>query len=146
MAVTTIQTPDRSYTVLTMRDLNGGFLFTNPQAEIEILTTPGVDGRRYREASHMFGEVQVETIIDCPSYATAVDTANSYRLAVGQYANIHHPAGDRTFIFRDVYVLGVVPQPRPGSTVAASANPGNEAHVYAVWTLELSEFSASESE
>jgi hypothetical protein len=139
-------TPDHFFDFLTVRELDGGFAFSQPLAQIDELTTPGVDGKRYRESSHLFGPLRFETLVDCSNFKAAVDLGNLYRSAVGQYVLLNIQAGGSGFVFDDAYVSAVTVSPRAGQTTGADATAGNTAHLIAVWTVELSEFAASENE
>jgi len=137
-----IRTDDgRRFTFLTMRTVEGGFLLDEPAAVEEELTTPGVDGKRWRIESYQHRPVVVETVAAVTDFFSATEQCRQYLKAVGQLAKV--TLSDLDLVFDSVHVLDVRPVPRPGKPVGGGASSDSDAHVVALWTLQLTSFAPS---
>lgn len=142
-----IKTDDgRKFDFLTLRTVDGGFLFDEPAAVEEELTTPGVDGKRWRIESYQHRPVVVETLAALVNFTSAIAQARVYHKAVGRLASVYVGIGSGSEQFTNVHVLDVRPIPRPGKPVGGGASTDSEAHVIALWTLQLTSFALSDIE
>jgi len=142
-----IRTNDsRQYDFLTMRTVEGGSLLDEPAAVEEALTTPGVDGMRWRIESYQHRPVVVETVAALVNYSSAVEQARVYLKAVGKLASVFMTIGSSSLSFSNVHVVDVRPIPRNGKPIGGGASNDSEAHVVALWTLQLTSFALSDTE
>ena len=111
-----------------------GFLDNFPQVTEEELTTAGVDGRRWRTIARQFPPFQAQTDSQCADFTQAVNLKRLCELFVGEVCTLTVAIGGRTYIGRDVHVLAVLAQPRPGKLVVAGGAASN-AYLTATWSL-----------
>jgi hypothetical protein len=144
---TYLKTDDgRKFDFLTLRTLDGGFLLDEPAAVEQALTTPGVDGMRWRIESYQHRTVVVETVAALVDFYSAVQQARQYHKAVGRLAKVNVTVGTTDHTFENVHVVDVRPIPRIGKPVGASASASSEAHLLAAWTLQLTSFPFADDE
>ena len=136
----------RTFNFLTMRTIEGGFLLDEPAAVEEELTTPGVDGKRWRIESYQHRPVVIETVAALTDFYSAVQQARQYHKAVGKLATVNLTSGDEDYVFESVHIVDVRPIPRPGRPVGGGASASSEAHLVALWTLQLTSFGFSDTE
>jgi hypothetical protein len=140
----TINCQTGTYTFLTARTVGGGFFRSDaPVVVEEELTTPGVDGRRWRTQSRQFPTITVETVSGCTNFAEAVDKSTAYGKLVGTLVDISITADGVPFVFNKVHVASVVGEPRRGDVSGADAGTPATAYVYSTWTFVETEFATS---
>jgi hypothetical protein len=144
---TYLKTDDgRKFDFLTLRTLDGGFLLDEPAAVEQALTTPGVDGMRWRIESYQHRTVVVETVAGLTDFYSAIQQARQYHKAVGRLAEVNITSGTTDHKFDSVHVVDVRPIPRPGKPVGGGASSDSDAHLVAIWTLQLTSFAFAENE
>ncbi len=142
---TFIRTDDgRKFDFLTFLTVEGGFLLDEPAAVEEELTTPGVDGMRWRIESYQHRRAVIQTVAALVDFPSAIHQGREYLKAVGRLATVS--PGITGLSFSNVHVVDVRPTPRPGPPVGGGASSDSTAHILALWTLQLTGFSPSPNE
>lgn len=143
MAVLTITGTYGQFSFLTAQATEGGFLYQVPEIVEEVLTTPGVSGRRWRTVQNQFAPAAVSTVAEAADFNAAIVTAANYMSLVGTLVSVGWTVAGFPISYRNVHVAKVDAQPVAGQPVGGGASTSSTAHVRAVWVLEATEFSAS---
>ncbi len=116
-----------------------GSVMSRTYVELEELTTPGVDGRRWRQVRNYFPSFTMETWADYSSYALAVADCQGYWLAQGQFVTLTWASAGAGIVqvFFQVKVLDVQAQTMAGVLNGFGANASSAAFVHANWTLAV---------
>lgn len=118
-----------------------GAIVNMNMAEEEELTTPGVDGMRWRLRHFQYQPFTLQTTQD---FANEADTAiaQAYcRLAVGRTGTLS--LGFRGFVrtWNYVHIAGCMPKIVPGPLFGIGATSGSAMTIVATWTLRLTQTS-----
>lgn len=104
----------------------------------EELTSPGIDGKRWRTQMHQHTEIQMNTLADATSWDLAKQQAQLYLQAVtGDPVTLTSTIAGTTYRWRNVHILGVQPLVAPGGCFGAGAASGSAAHIIGTWRLIL---------
>ena len=106
----------------------------------EVLSTPGVDGKRWRTVFRQFEPTQLYTVTDCASYNYAMvdkEIAESFK---GKLVRLQMDVGGVTYAFRDTHVEGVSAVVLPGPAVGKGAT--GTSHLVVNWAIILTDFNA----
>lgn len=122
-----------------------GFILNQAAIESEPIETPGVDGQRWRALRLAHAVFNVSTLVACASFSDAIILGKNYRKARHRNCSLAITAGGSSYTFKNIHVEEVLPTPRRGEIVGASASSGNGAHVLARWTFRPTEFLASDT-
>jgi hypothetical protein len=114
-----------------------GSVLSRTYVELEELTTPGVDGRRWRQLRNYFPNFTMETWADYSSYALAVDDCRGYWLAQGQFVTLTWASAGAGVVgvYFQVKVLDVQAQVMAGVLNGFGASATSAAIIHANWTL-----------
>lgn len=121
---------------------DGGWPYDQRQVMEEELSSPGVNGRRFRTVFDQFPETTVETLSSVTNYTAAVAEARQHLLCKGRLARLSVVVGGATLTYPKVHILDCAPVARVGSVVAADLT-GAGASVACTWRLVLMQDAAS---
>lgn len=115
--------------------------FQNEQAEIneEELTTPGVDGRRFRTVLRLHEPTAAETTQDCATYNDAKALKKLYQSFRGRNCILNVNAGGISYSYQRVHISAVKAFAHPGKIAGAGASASSAAFVDATWSLVVME-------
>ncbi len=113
-----------------------GFLAEFPSTVEEELTVPGIDGARWRTVGLKHRNFTLRTVSEYVSFTAAVKAAGLMARASG-LCDLEITTVEKTYLYREVHILGVTPVPRRGLTTGAGASANNLAHVLAEWAITL---------
>lgn len=116
---------------------NNGAILDRAYTELEELTTPGVDGRRWRQLRTYFPSFTLETWADFSSYTNAITACRNYWLSQGQFVTLTWYAGGFVGVYFQVKVIDVQSQAMAGVMGGFGADPASAALVHANWTLAV---------
>ncbi len=128
------------YTFLTAAVVEGGFLFQTPEVVEEKLTTPGVDGSRWRTVSNQMLPASIDAVSEALSFLNAVSAASAFRFMKGELVPVVWTTGGYTYRYKDVHVSDVQCKPTAGAVVGGGASSSAVAHVRTLWILEATDF------
>lgn len=141
MAAMTIQgAGGNPFSFLTALATKGGFLFHAPMVDEEILSTPGVDGRRWRTRFLQMGPAEITTSSDAASWSSAVFLAEDYRALKGSLVAVTWTAGGTAYTYKKAHVSEVDATPVAGTIVGGGASGSATAHVITKWVIEATDF------
>jgi len=112
-----------------------GFPLTLFSHQEEELTTPGVDGRRWRTVFDQAAPFTLDTIQDCATYSAAMTLAETYHRTRGRLITLTATIGGTTRTFSRLHILDVTVRATPARTVGSGVLAGATAAVVATWTL-----------
>lgn len=118
---------------------DGGFVEEQAAEAFEELTTPGVNGRRWRMIYKQFEPFTLYTVTEASTYAVACQYRNRAKLWTNLLVDLQLVISGSTYNFDDVHVNGVQATAVPGVLVA-SGSTGGAAHMVAIWNLVLTDF------
>ena len=116
-----------------------GFVADTPFEVPEELTTPGVDGRRWRTLYSQFEAFNLYTVTEASTYAVAVQYRNRAMGMINKLVNITIICDGVTYNFNQAHVNAVNPVAIPGPVVASNST-GGLAHMMAQWNIVLTDF------
>lgn len=138
-----------TFNFLSMTTISGGFLLEFPATEVEELTTPGVDGARWRTVSLQHRKVIVQTVSEYTLFTDATFAASTM-VEISGLVDVEISAGNSGSGYnvkrKNVHVGPVFATPRIGQPVGGGASASSGAHVIAEWTLQLTKFDPSTTE
>ena len=115
-----------------------GWPIDQANAVEEELTSPGVDGKRWRTSSVQETEIQITSLSDFTSYDLAIVAARTYlKMKSGDPVLILVTIRGVNYRFRNVHILDVMPRAVPGTVVGADATANSVAHVVTEWRAVL---------
>ncbi len=129
-----------NFSFLAAQSDDSTFLLKLPEVVEEVLTTEGVDGRRWRTTFEQMRPVQLETISDCLTFVAAVALAQEHRQLSGTLVGMTWAAGGATYVYKDVHVSKVISRPIAGAVVGGGASSSAACHVRTTWILEPTDF------
>jgi hypothetical protein len=121
-------------TVLT----DTGMMEDEPIVESEELTTPGVDGRRWRTVFKQYPQFQLYATSDAATYDAAIELKRKAARFVQSLGTLKMTLDTVTYQAKKVHIDGVIATCVPGPATGAGA--AGLAHVVFVWKLTLTEF------
>ncbi len=101
----------------------------------EELTSPGVDGRRWRSDSLQHMPIFMQTVIDLASYDEAISIARKYRRCKGLIGNLSISISGTTHVYPKVHIAEAMPRCLPGRVSGAGAAASNAAFIVCDWVL-----------
>lgn len=114
-----------------------GFQGEVQQIQEEELTTPGVDGRRFRSIFKQYVPTQADTTIDCATYNDAKAVKKLYEGFVGKNGTLSVTAGGVAYNYRKVHIAAVKASAHVGNVSGSGVSGGNTAYVDATWSFIL---------
>lgn len=115
-----------------------GFINDTLVAQEEALTTPGVNGVRWRIVFYQVEKTELYTVIDCATYADAVLKKGIAEDMAGQLVNLSIDIDGVNYRFRQVHVDSVLAVAFPGPAVGNGAT--GTAHLVATFILTPTSF------
>lgn len=112
-----------------------------PVIQEEVLTTAGVDGKRWRTVFKQYEPTVLYTVIDCSTFAVAVSNKAVAESFKGALVRLQTTLGGNPYAFRDAHVEDVQATAFPGPAVGEGAT--GQAHVVAVFTIVPTNYNAS---
>ena len=100
----------------------------------EEMTTPGVDGRRWRTVNRQHSEYILTTVTECTNYADAITKRKSVEAMTNKIATLQINIGGQSLNFEDVHVNAVRGICVPGPVIAVGST-GGTAHLICEWSL-----------
>ncbi len=128
------------YTFLSAQATEGGFLYATSERAEEKLTTPGVDGARWRTVSEQMLPATLDCVAESLSFQDAVARGDAYRNLKGTLVAVSWTAGGFTYRYKDVHVADVQAKPVMGVVVGGGASTSAVAHVRVSFVLENTDF------
>lgn len=106
----------------------------------ESLTTPGVDGTRWRVMFRQYEPTQLYTVVDCGTYAIGILYKQIIEKLKGKLVTVKLDISGVSYSFQNVHVEAVGATVFPGPAVGNGAT--GTAHIVAVWSLVPTDFAA----
>ena len=131
---TAFQPINATLTFLTARMTNG-WAVDLIRTEAEELSSPGVDGKRYREIFGQYPEFDMETLADFTTYALAIAAARKYISITHYNVDLSMTLSGALYKIRRAHILAVEPIVSPGYTVGSGVTAGATAIVSARWRI-----------
>jgi len=141
MAVGTISratSQSRGSLALLVARTDRGYVNDTLVAQEEALTTPGVDGIRWRIVFYQVEKTELYTVIDCSTYADAINKKQIAEDMAAQLVNLSLDIDSVNYRFRQVHVDSVRAVAFPGPAVGAGAT--GTAHLVAIFILTPTDF------
>jgi hypothetical protein len=115
-----------------------GMIEDRSLAQAEELTTPGVNGRRWRTIFSQFPSFPMRTFSEATTYATGVNMKRQAESLTQKTVRLIAEIAATTYAYIDVHVSAVQATVHPGPIAGAGAGSG-AAHVEIVWQLEMTD-------
>lgn len=110
-----------------------------PRESTEELTSPGVDGRRWRTVHTLHPEFTLSTVTECTNYFEAIRTRNKIEALTNRLVTLTLTIDGGTYFFDGVHVNAVNARAGAG-VVVASGSSGGSAHILCEWSLTMTDF------
>jgi hypothetical protein len=107
----------------------------------EVLTTAGVDGKRWRTVNKQYVPTVLFTVVDCSTFAYAISNKAIAESFKGALVRLQLTLGGSPYAFRDAHVEDVQATAFPGPAVGEGAT--GTAHLVVLWTIVPTNFNAS---
>ena len=104
-----------------------------PVVQEEVLSTAGVDGKRWRTVFKQYEPTVLFTVTDCSTYAYAVSNKALAESFKGVLARLQITLGGTPYAFRDAHIEAVQATAFPGPAVGEGAT--GLAHLTVFWTI-----------
>lgn len=118
---------------------DSGFAQEVAQEVPEEMTTPGVNGRRWRTLFKQYANFNMFTIVEASTYGVALQYKNRAEKFMNQLVSLNLIVSGTSYNFKQAHVNGVVAVAVPGPVVA-SGSTGGLAHVAITWNIALTDF------
>lgn len=118
---------------------DSGFAQEMQQEVPEELTTPGVNGRRWRTLFKQYATFNLFTITEASTYGVALQYKNRAEKFMNQLVNLNLVVSGSSYNFKQAHVNGVIAVAIPGPVVA-SGSTGGTSHVAITWSITLTDF------
>lgn len=141
MAALTITAGGVTANFLTARAVQGGFISRIPTIKAEVLETPGVSGRRWRNMGFQMEPATIECIADGGTWVNAMTLADTFRSMVGFFGTATMTSGGTPKTYKNVYLASIEATPVMGNVTGGGASAGSVAHVRVTIVLEATDFS-----
>lgn len=141
MAVGTISrttSQSRGRLSLLVARTDRGYVNDTLVAQEEAMTTPGVDGIRWRIVFYQVEKTELYTVIDCTDYADAIIKKQTAEDMAAQLVNLNVDISGTNYQFNRVHVDSVRAVAFPGPAVGAGAT--GTAHLVAIFILTPTDF------
>ena len=107
----------------------------------EELTSPGVDGRRWRTVQTLHPEFTLSTVTECATYTNAITLRNKAEALTNKLVDLVLTIDGTVYLFGNVHVNAVLARAGSG-VVVASGSTGGAAHLLCEWSLTMTNFEA----
>lgn len=115
-----------------------GYVNDTLTAQEEALSTPGVDGLRWRIVFYQFDKTELYTIIDCSTYADAINKKQIAEDMSGELVTLSVDVDGTNYRFKQIHVDSVRVVAFPGPAVGSGAT--GTAHLVATFILTPTDF------
>ena len=110
-----------------------------PRESTEELTSPGVDGRRWRTVHTLHPEFTLSTVTECADYPTAISLRNKSEALTNKLVSLSVTIAGVAYLFASVHVNSVTARAGAG-VVVASGSTGGAAYLLCEWSLTMTNF------
>jgi hypothetical protein len=134
LAVTTLD-PSQASFYFDSVETEAGYPYDLTQRVSEELSTPGVDGFRYRWINDQPPEFTMATVTALTDYAAAISTCEAMQLAVGRWGRLTVTVGVTQFDI-PVQIIGCAASAVPGPVSGTTVVVGAQASARGRWNLK----------
>jgi hypothetical protein len=110
-----------------------------PMESAEEMTSPGVDGRRWRTIHKLHPAFVLQTVTEANDYYAGIKIRNSAEKLVNKLVTLYLTINGSNFYFSDVHVDAVRAVVVSGPVVAVGST-GGLAHLMIEWSLTMTDF------
>lgn len=140
MSVATITAANASLSIPFLAvQFPSGFMDIAPVDQAEELTTPGVNGRRWRTIFSQFPSFQMTGIVEASTYSAAAAYKTMGEKMVQKLVTLSVTIDNAVVSIKQAHVSAVESRIFPGPVYGAGAG-ANAAHLEMVFNIELTDF------